>query len=89
MFSQYAQYPEDFDAMYHSKAKSSKQVPKSKKRSQRREKPKRQNSTKSYVMNQHQRRGKRLIKISVIDLCKDIPTSSDSDNIISNAQYTV
>lgn len=93
MFSQCAQYPEDFDVMYHSKAESSKQVPKSKKLSQRREKRKRQNSAKSFVMSRLHQRGIKLIKISVIDLCNNNiqPSDSDSDseNIIINAQYIV
>lgn len=59
---------------------------------QRREKPShKKQPTKSFVMSKLHRRGIKLIKISVIDLCNNNTSDSDSDseNVIINAQYIV
>lgn len=104
MFSQYAQDQDylneiEFSKMNRSEAECStkpKLETKDKNLKQRRrEKPKKRNSTKSFVMNRHHRQGLKLIKIQVIDLCNNNNTiqSSDSDNdsenILINAQYIV
>lgn len=61
---------------------------------QRRVKSKKHNSTQSFVMSRIHRRGSKLIKISVIDLCNNnYSPNSDSDsnreNVIIQAQYIV
>lgn len=59
---------------------------------QRREKPShKKQPKKSFVMSKLQRRGIKLIKISVIDLCYNNSSDSDidSENVIINAQYII
>lgn len=80
--------------MFRSEPEHSKQVTKDKKPKQRcREKSKKQKPNKSFVMSRLQRRGIKLIKISVVDLCNNnsqtIDSDSDSENVIMNAQYIV
>lgn len=79
--------------MIRCEREASTQVPKEKKSTpRRREKCKKQNSTQSFVMSRRQRRGSKLIKISVIDLCNNAPDSEsdiNSDNVIIQAQYVV
>lgn len=94
VFSQYAQDPyEEFNEMIRCERETNSQVPKEKKSTpRRREKSKKHNSTQSFVMSRHHRRGSKLIKISVIDLCNNSPDSdsdSNSDNVIIQAQYVV
>lgn len=95
-FSQYAQVPyEEFNEMLQREDESSNRVTKDKKSKQQRrqEKSKKQNSNKSFVMSKLQQRGVKLIKISVIDLCKnnsqDSDSDSDTENVILCAQYVV
>lgn len=94
-FSQYAQDPyEEFNEMLRREGEGSNRATKDKKSKQRRrEKSKKQNSNKSFVMSKLQRRGIKLIKISVIDLCNNNSQESDSDsdpeNVILCAQYIV
>ncbi|XP_050561675.1 uncharacterized protein LOC118281312 [Spodoptera frugiperda] len=100
MFSQYAQDPyEEFNEMIRCERAPLRtrlgcsQAPKEKKNtSRRKDKSKHHNSTQSFVMSRHHRRGSKLIKISVIELCNDSPDSdsdSNSDNVIIQAQYVV
>lgn len=95
MFSQYAQNPyEGFSETLHNEPEHSKHVTKEKKSKQRcREKSKKHNPTKSFVMSRLQRRGMKLIKISVVDLTNNnsqtSDTDSDSENVIISAQYIV
>ncbi|CAH0697293.1 unnamed protein product [Spodoptera exigua] len=82
VFSQYAQDPLDgFSEMFRSEPEHSKQVTKDKKPKQRcREKSKKQKPNKSFVMSRLQRRGIKLIKISVVDLCNNNSQTIDSDS---------
>lgn len=95
VFSQYAQDPYGgFSEMLRCEPEHSKQVTKDKKSKHRcRDKLKKQKPTKSFVMSRLQRRGIKLIKISVVDLCNNNPqasdTDSDSENVIIDAQYIV
>lgn len=92
VFSQYAQDPyEGFSELCRSEPELCK--PKEKKPKQRRrETLKKQNATKSFVVSRLQRRGLKLIKISVIDLCNNNQTSdseSENENVVISAQYIV
>lgn len=95
VFSQYAQDPyERLPEMIYNEPPHCSQLTKEKSRSkrQRREKPShKKQPTKSFVMSKLHRRGIKLIKISVIDLCNNNTSDSDSDseNVIINAQYIV
>lgn len=93
MFSQYAQDPyEGFSELCRSEPELK---PKEKKpRQRRRETVKKQNATKSFVVSRLQRRGLKLIKISVIDLCNNnnsqtSDSESENENVVISAQYIV
>ncbi|CAD0205759.1 unnamed protein product [Chrysodeixis includens] len=89
VFSQYAQDPyEDFNEMLRRERENTNRVAKEKKtRLRRKDAVAKPNSTRSFVMSRHQRRGLKLIKISVIDLCNNSP-GSDSDNESDNVIIT-
>lgn len=94
VFSQYAQDPyEEFNEMLRCDRENANRMAKEKKtRPRRKDTVNKPNSTQSFVMSRHQRRGIKLIKISVMDLCNN-SLGSDSDNetenVIISAQYIV
>lgn len=94
VFSQYAQDPyEGLSEMYPCEPEQCKQTKQTQTKKQRRREPlKKHKPTKSFVMSRLQRRGTKLIKITVIDLCNNSQTSdsdSESENVVISAQYIV
>ena len=93
MFSQYAQDPlEGFSEIFPTTvAKKSK--PRRREKTIQTNIMKKQRGMRSFVMRKLQRRGTKLIKISVLDLSNDNIISADSENdnenVILKAQYIV
>lgn len=94
VFSQYAQDPyEGFSELCRTEPEQCKTKEK-KQKLRRRETSKKQNATKSFVVSRLQRRGLKLIKIAVIDLCNNngsqtSDSDSENENVVISAQYIV